>query len=119
MTTALAVSNGTTDDSYLAISFLENEATFRSSSSTLSNPETLRIAHTPAKDDDGVDRHLVSFGMVVDDSDGVPRTGTVHAVIAFPRKGIAQADIDLLYTRLKDVLDTHMATITGGFVPTD
>lgn len=104
-----------TNYTYSLVSLKDTEALYRDSASALQNPRTLRIAHTTAKAGDGTDRHLIQVARVDDDTDGVPFTGSVHVVIALPREGVSQADLELEWEKLKNFVDTGFSSLCGGF----
>lgn len=111
------VNDGTSDFTYVLMSTNASEAIYRDDSSTLSNPRTLRVSHQIAKEDTGVDRHLIQLSRTDDDADGLPYTGTAHAVLAVPRDGVTQADFIKEWNKLKDVVDDYMTALLGGFYP--
>jgi hypothetical protein len=106
-----------TNSVYKLMSLGANEAIYRDEDSTLVNPRLLRVSHQPASNDAGIDRHLVQLSRSDDDEDGVPYTGTVHVVIAQPRSGVAIADLELEWEKLKNLVDANFAELAAGFMP--
>lgn len=106
-----------TNSTYNLESIKDREAIYRDAGSSLGNERTFRVSHTLAKTPDGTDRHLVQSARTDDDADGVPFTGTVHAVFALPRSGVSSADLVLEYEKLRNWLDANIADVLNGFLP--
>lgn len=104
---------------YDMVSLSQKEAIYRDTSSELSQPRTIRVAHTPTSKSDGVDRHLVQFSRTDDNAESIPFTGSVHVVIAMPREGVAKGDMLMEWEKLRLLLDTKFSEILGGFQPKD
>lgn len=106
-----------TNSTYLLMSIKDNEAIYRDQGSSLGNERVFRVAHTVAKNNDGSDRHLVQCNRTDDDADGIPFTGSVYVVLNLPRSGVTSADLILEYEKLRNWLDTNIADVLGGFLP--
>lgn len=113
------INDGTADKSYKLVSLTEREAIFRDAATNLIEPNTLRISHSPASSNTGTDRHLVQLGFTKLDVDDLqtPYTGTVHIVIAAPRKAVPEADLLKEYIKLHTYITANFAALYDGFMP--
>jgi hypothetical protein len=113
------INDGTADKTYSLVSLTEREALYRDQATDLSEPNTLRISHQVAKTNLGIDRHLISFGYTKEDTDDeeTPYTGTVHVVIAAPRKAVPEADLLKEWLKLSAFVTAEFAELYDGFMP--
>jgi len=113
------INDGTADKSYNLMSLTESEAIYRDAATDLVEPNTLRISHQLAKNSSGIDRHLVSFGFTKKDTDDLetPYTGTIHVVVAAPRKAVPEADLLKEWIKLHTYVTANFAALYDGFMP--
>ena len=114
-----SINDGTAAKSYNLVSLTESEALFRDAATTLTEPNTLRISHQFANKATGIDRHLVALGFTKEDTDDLetPYTGTVHVVIAAPRKAVPEADLLKEWIKLETYVTANFAALYDGFIP--
>lgn len=103
------------NSTYGLVSLKDTEAIYRDQASTIANPRTLRIAHTVAKEANGVDRHLIQVVRTDDDTDGLPVSGAIHVVMAIPRTGPTAANMQKEWEKLKNFIESDWASLIGGF----
>lgn len=103
------------NSTYGLVSLKDTEAIYRDAASSLQSPRTLRMAHTVAKEANGVDRHLIQVVRTDDDTDGMPVSGSVHVVIAIPRTGPTTANMLKEWEKLKNFIESDWASLIGGF----
>lgn len=115
----ITVNNGTENVIYEVTSPEKNGSILRDVSSTLSEPRTLRVAHTIASKPGGQDSHLVQLNVVKNNVDDLPETGSVHVVLKGPRDTVTEADLLAEWTKLKNLVDSKFSEIYGGFLPFD
>lgn len=117
----VTLQNAAASETYVfkTISVKNKEEIWQEASCSLSEPETLRVSHQVAKDDSGVDRHLIQVTVTADDADGNPFTGSVHSVIALPREGVTEAVLQNRYEALSQYIISNFADICKGFNPSD
>lgn len=106
-----------TSSTYNLVSLRDSEAIYRDAASSLTEQRTLRISHSTANSDSGIDRHLVQLNRTDDDADDVPHTGTIHVVVAMPRDGVTTADMLLEWEKLKNCVDVSISELLAGFMP--
>lgn len=113
------INDGTDNKTYNLMSLTESEALFRDAATSLVEPNTLRISHQFAKNGGGVDRHLVALGFTKKDTDDLetPHTGTVHVVIAAPRKAVPEADLLKEWNKLSAYITANFSALYDGFMP--
>lgn len=113
------INDGVADKTYSLVSLNGSEAIYREEASELSTPMTLRISHQIAKNKNGVDRHLVQFSTVQEDTDDetTPYTGVAHVVITAPRKAVVEADLLKEWTKLSAFITANFSDVYGGFMP--
>jgi hypothetical protein len=113
------INDGTADKTYKLVSLTEKEALWRDQATSMSEPSTLRISHQPAKDSSGLDRHLIALSMINEDEDDeqTPYQGTVHVVIAAPRKAVTEAELLKEWIKLETYVTTNFAALYDGFMP--
>lgn len=106
-----------TSSTYKRMTANGSESTYRDEASTFSNPRTIRVSHQKASSSSGADRTLVEFARVDDNTDGVPRKGSVHTVFNQPREGVTQANILLEWEKMKNHIDANIGEYIAGFFP--
>jgi hypothetical protein len=114
----ITLNNGVIDEDYALQSQTAKSAIFRNVNSTLANPQTCEVAHTITTEVNGTDRHLIRLARTANNDEGIPRTVTAHVVLTLPRDtGGLQTKLELEWVKLKDVVDTFIDEILGGFYP--
>jgi hypothetical protein len=113
------INDGTDDKTYALVSLTESEALWRDIATSMSEPSTLRISHQAGKNSSGTDRHLIALSMINEDVDDeqTPYTGTVHVVMAAPRKAVTEAELLKEWIKLHTFVTANFGSLYDGFMP--